>query len=365
MSDQLQKDKTPVSSIKKTLSMILLVIVIGVGINILISFFLDAESRLDALRRVKPWHFTVPFLCYILICLIDSVRLILVLSQYHIRISFLQAFYNSVLGYFFSNLTPMATGGQPFQIYHLTQNNCDSHTAVNVMLSHFVEYMAMAIAISIFSIKRVLPIVQSSGLATKILYLGLGISVFFALFFTGLLARPQMVIHLAEFLEHRVLGKKIGNFFKRHNWVEFVKRWVGQLTENIRFLWAERPYIMAVDTLLGFLNLLIQSYSLYYVIDSICKTHVSYIEITTISVILNLIVYYIPTPGASGSIEGIYAMVFAAATGMPALTAVAVMVWRISSYYLHLVFELIVFGLYSHGRLRKNRLHGKVPADNP
>jgi len=355
MSDQSKKSKLPVSSVRKNLRMIIVVILIGVAINIVISFFLDSDSIRDALKRVKPWHVAVPFLCYLLICLVDSVRLSIVLHQYKIKISFLQAFYNSVLGYFFSNLTPMATGGQPFQVYHLTQNNCDSRTAVNVMLSHFVEYMFMATIISVFSIKRVIPIVRSSGLATAILYIGLGVSLFFTLFFAGLLVRPQMVIRLAEFFEHTFIGRKIGKLFQKHNWVDFIKRWVTQLRENIKFLWIERPLIVLLDSALGLCIILIQAFSLYYVIDSIADPDVRYHQIATIFVILNLIVYYIPTPGASGSIEGVYSMVFTAVTGMPAMTAMAVIVWRFSSYYLHLLFELAIFGMYSRSRVKDGR----------
>jgi uncharacterized membrane protein YbhN (UPF0104 family) len=59
--------------------------------------------------------------------------------------------------------------------------------------------------------------------------------------------------------------------------------------------------------------------------------------------LLNLVVYYIPSPGASGGLEGVYTMVFTLYTGQPQLSFIAVTVWRFATYYLQIFFGLIVF----------------------
>jgi uncharacterized protein (TIRG00374 family) len=61
--------------------------------------------------------------------------------------------------------------------------------------------------------------------------------------------------------------------------------------------------------------------------------------------VVNFVVYYMPTPGASGSVEAMYIMVLAGF--IPGAYAVlATMIWRFSTFYLHVFLGAIVYFVF-------------------
>ena len=59
--------------------------------------------------------------------------------------------------------------------------------------------------------------------------------------------------------------------------------------------------------------------------------------------LLNMVVYYIPTPGASGSIEGAYQILFSSITGNSKGVLISIIGWRFATYYL----QIIIGGIFS------------------
>jgi len=100
---------------------------------------------------------------------------------------------------------------------------------------------------------------------------------------------------------------------------------------------------------LGFSILALQSYSLFYVLRHVSPV-LGFWKVLAIFTFLNLIVYYIPTPGASGSVEAAYSLVFSAFIGYPQKVFAVITAWRASTYYFHILFELI--WLWAFGRVR-------------
>jgi uncharacterized membrane protein YbhN (UPF0104 family) len=71
------------------------------------------------------------------------------------------------------------------------------------------------------------------------------------------------------------------------------------------------------------------------------------------------IVTYVPTPGASGGVEGAFTMVYAGLTGALGPTVVAIFVWRFATYYLLILFDGLTYALL--GRWGGTRSQGTSP----
>ena len=332
--------------LRKIVRIILVVIVIGLAVNLLITFVLDNQEIFQSLKKIKLTYLLIPFFAFLLSNLIDTVRLKLVLSQFQFKISLLQAFYNSVIGIFFTNITPMAAGGQPFQIFHLTSLKLDMKTATNVVLSRFVEHAITSMVIMFISLKYILQITEELGIGKTIIYTGLGFTGLMAVLLLIILIRPQIIGKLALLLEKSIFGKLIAKVTKNPNWAQIIHKWTDELRDNIKFLWTEKLYIMLLDILLGLCIIFIHVFSLYYIINLITSADISFWVILVTHVIIWQIIFYIPTPGASGSVEAAFAMVYGNLTGLPELTFISIFVWRIASYYMHILFGGIIFSVY-------------------
>ena len=108
-------------------------------------------------------------------------------------------------------------------------------------------------------------------------------------------------------------------------------------------------------------------FSLAWVLINILGVPLNFFQIFITVLLLNLVVHYIPTPGAAGGLEGIYTMVFSLYTGVPRLSFIAVLVWRIGTYYLQIVLGLGCFflmrrrGVFSDKAIGENGVETSAP----
>jgi uncharacterized protein (TIRG00374 family) len=318
-------------------------LILGLAVSVLISLFLDRQVILQTLTRVKLTYLLVPLLMFVAAHFIDTGRLTLVLAQFKIRIPFAQAFYNSAVGPFFTNITPMSAGGQPFQIYHLCAINVEKDTATNVILTRFLEQLLISMMLLLIFLPQMFIVTSSLKVSRPMAYLALALMVFLSLFLLSLLVWPSTFGRLALRLEHTRFGLLVGRLLKRHDWCEALYRQSHLLQASVRFLWREKIPIMIADTLLGLTIMALHAWSLFFVLEGVVGVRVQFLYVLISYQILWQIISYLPTPGASGGVEGAFALVYAGMTQAPESTLIAVIVWRFSTYYLLLLVEGLVY----------------------
>jgi uncharacterized membrane protein YbhN (UPF0104 family) len=92
------------------------------------------------------------------------------------------------------------------------------------------------------------------------------------------------------------------------------------------------------------------SLGLYFPLLAISGVALPFGDFLFAFIVCGLVSAYIPTPGASGSIEASYALVLGGLTGSFGHALSAVMLWRLGSYYLHLIFGGLLYGLVPQGK---------------
>ena len=322
-------------------------ILIGLAVNVFITIFLDRGRIIESLRGIRLKYIAVPFLLFIAGHVVDSIRLTLVLSQFGVRTNARQAFYNSAVGTFFTNITPMAAGGQAFQIHHLRSIDVGADTATNVIMSRFVEQVMTSALILIAFVPQILSVTRSLRIGAGVIYAALGLTVVFTFCFLLLLIRPRIIGRTALVIERTAVGRLIGKVSRRRSWAPRVYRWSRSLRENVRFLWGEKLHIMLLDILLGIGVLMLHAYSLFFVLRGLASPDIHYLAVLVTYEVLWQVVFYVPTPGASGGVEGTFALVYAEMTGAPEATLISVIVWRLATYYLLILFGGLLYGLFA------------------
>ncbi|WGS65028.1 lysylphosphatidylglycerol synthase transmembrane domain-containing protein [Marinitoga aeolica] len=340
---------------KNIIKNLIFVLALGLGINIIFSFYTDFGKMGEALKTIKLGYFLIPFFVYIVVYLIESLRLTIVLRLFKYKISFKDSFFNSAMGYLFSYLTPLASGGQPFQIYHLKTLNVKARESSSIIISRFVENTISIIIIILIFIRRVLDIVYTTNLNRKILFLGLVTSLFFAIFFLFFLIRPDYIGKFAKKIETTKFIILLEKKFNKQKLSEKINKWTIELKNSVTILWRENLYIMILDIFLGLIVLLLQAYSMYYLFFKIIKIDMNFFEFSLIYFLIMLVSFYVPTPGASGGIESAYILVFLDFFKNKSLIVLSIFLWRISTYYLQIFFLFILMGIYF--RKTKGDLH--------
>jgi hypothetical protein len=355
-----EDDRTSPKSRKKVIKMIFLAVLVGLLFNAAFTLFIDRDRVFETFSRVHWLDFIVPFACLFGIYIVDALRYKICFSQYKTRIGFLDGVYNNMIGYFFNNITPMAAGGQPFQIYHLTKIGADAKAATNIVVSRYLEFVFTSLILLMLSITRVFAIGRSTGIGAFVVYVGMGTTLGMTLIVLFMLIRPQTLGHFAIWIEKRWLGKLVGRLMKNPQWAEKVYNWSMGLRETVRFLWKEKLHVMLVDIALNAVSMSLMIFSLYYVVASLSHGFgfISFYDMALIYLLVNFVVYYMPTPGAAGSVEGMYMLVLGGFFGNAGLALSSTIVWRVATYYLHVFLGAAVY-LCFDPKKRQVELPGK------
>ncbi|NUU95111.1 hypothetical protein XO10_02235 [Marinitoga sp. 1135] len=320
---------------KMIIKNILLAIFIGLAVNIVFIFYSDFEKIKETILYTKLSDFFIPFIIFIAVYIIEAIRLDIVLRSLGHKITFKDAFTNSVINYLFTYITPLAMGGQPFQIYHLKMLGIKARESTAMISSKFIEYQYTVIFLIVVFISKIKFIVNQEVLSYKVLLGGFTVTIIFSIFFTALLVEPLLVIKIL---------KKFPKLKKKR--ILKLESWTMELRENIAFLWKKNFFVMVIDIILGILSLMIQSYTLYVVFSyKIQNFNLDFFTFFPLYLLVYLLVFYFPTPGSSGGLEAVYVLIYSSIFKNSSNVLISILIWRIATYYFQIVFGLIMLFL--------------------
>lgn len=312
---------------------LLLVVSLAGGAIVPSILHLYKTDLFSSLGTFPLWKMSIPFTAYLLIYAVDALRLHIMLGPFRMRVSIYNCFFNGVLGAFYSNITPMAAGGQPAQILHLIDNRVSISVSTAVILVRFTEYLLLSVIVSIYGLfiykLQIEKILSTSGLGAAAIIIGIGIYFLLCVIFLIIVLFPILVIRITDIFRKRERKRRSG----------FVKKIVS-LARALRLLRGRAAFVLIPDFILGAVNLMLQAFSLWFILIDFVLIPGGFPAVFTAFVLLNTIAYFVPSPGGSGGIEGIYTLFFSMLTGFG--TGVLIVVWRFGSYYLHIGFQILV-----------------------
>ena len=338
--DSSRSDKKTSRSMVKN---IITVLLISLLINIVIGLFVDIGKTLQAIKKVSFVRLVTPFVCIMLVYVIDTFRYIIVFRRLNVHLSFKDGFYNNIIGTLFSNLTPSATGGQPFQIYHYTKLGLESTTASNVVFSRIMESNLVQLAIILIFFRRGINLIAMAGKGSYLLILGMVVTVVITVVLLLAFTNAHLLNALALKLDKSRLGRWIAKVSKDDKWAEKFCVWTDDLSKGFKLLWVGNTAAIVADLALYLVDQLIYAFALYVPLTAFVGTAIPVPEFLLTFILCSLVSAFIPTPGAAGSIEASFVLVLGAITGKPAEAMSAILIWRLGAFYLHLLFGSIVY----------------------
>jgi len=316
---------------------IFIAVMIGLAINILLGLFVDFDKVKATLAQAQAWQILLPFAAIVAVYVIDAVRFQIVFRQFGVRLSFGDALYNNVIGYFFSSITPSSAGGYPMQVYHFAKLGLDTTVSTNVTFSRLMVSNFVQLVILVLFIRQGIGLLALSGNGVYILGLGMATTLVASIFLLFVFFRPTLIGRLALRLEGSKLGRFVGRLSKNERWAESLSAWSFGLRDSFRFLWRKKILAVLVDSLLFILVEVVWALGLYYPLASLSGVTLNFADFLFAFIVCGLVSAYVPTPGSSGSVEAAYALVLGGLTGGFGAALTAVFLWRLGAYYLHLV----------------------------
>ncbi len=301
---------------RKTLTWAILSVSISLAV-VMLSHLLS--GGFDEFQKIPRRIFLLVGLSYVALYLIGGLGEYVFIRLLGYRISYIASLENFFFGNFFSYITPLYIGGQPFQIYHFTRVGVKSEDATNFVMTRLFETFMTTIVLSIAGARYAFGELRLSGISSVLLKVGFTLQTLWTFLILLFLLAPGMFSFILKPLL-KPLGKSL-------------TEWLETLKKSIKSVWKRRPYMIVVDSLFWLINVLIHTVPFYLVFRTLQGDfNMGFFKLTTLLALASTIAYYAPTPGASGGVEGTYQIVFSSIAD-PAVVASAVFVWRLFSFY--------------------------------
>lgn len=259
---------------------------------------------IDVFSNVKMQFVFIGILCMVVYLVLEGINMRRTLKELGEKTSLKQCIKYSLIGFFFSSITPAASGGQPMQIYYMHKDNISVANSTLALLINLTSMQITTISLAIFSL------IINYKFMNRVLIILFCIGIF--------LNGSALVLLLISILSRRIskalieFAVKILKFFKVKNLYRKKKKFLKELRlyqDSAKYVKNNRKLMLKI-----FITTIIQ-FSIYYSIAywtyrALGFSQINIFELTTMQSVLFATVSGIPSPGAVGVSEGAFIEIF-------------------------------------------------------
>jgi len=323
---------------------VFLPLIIGVGAVVLVASLAGSGNVWKDLKQLDVRFIFLLSLNFLAVITIDALRTRILLENMPFR----TCLSNSLWGFYASAITPFAAGGQPFQIYHLVRSGIPFEKAASVIAVRFFSSFSFTIVSGFLFFLFYLDTFRSLGILGDLFFIGIVLAFVFYVFI-------MFLSFSRRFLERFFLSgpvMKIVMFFTKKSREEVEnlarERILGYIS-TVKELWRSSKAKTIITIILSGAMIIAIHTSTYLSMKAVNPSvEVSLFQIITVQLALSLVVYFVPTPGASGAVEVVYYVVYSNLISKTD-AVVSLLIWRFFNYYLFIILGIIL-GI---GRLTK------------
>lgn len=281
--------------------------------------------------------------------LAEGINIARTLKLLNCKINFKNGIKYALVGFFFSSVTPSASGGDPMQIYYMKKDGLPIGHAALAILTEFSSFQFVTIIMSIIGLLVNYKFIGSSiGNIKYLLMIGVAIN-------TGILIVILLTIFSKKIIYTLVIiiSKILAKFHYRKV-EEFKQKCFRQIYEykkGARLLMKNKKVLAKILTT-TIIQVILYNSIPYVIYLAFGLTDASFFQFLTLQAVLYISVSAMPLPGAVGISEGgfmiIYQLLFPAS-----LLSSAMLLSRGISFYLFVLISGVAILTFS---LNKNEI---------
>lgn len=322
----------------------------------------DIEDLAGALKNLTPAYLLLCLLSWLLYVFFDALAIHHFLRSQGQKIKFLETLHSAIIGIYYCNVTPGASGGQPMQMYCLSKYKVPIGISGSGLAVKFVVFQAVLLITGAVMWLLHAPFVNQRIEGTTWFVLLGYLANFFTIGMVMMMAISQRAVRWV--IEKCIrIGVKLrickDPDASRAKWENHCQSFLGSVQMLMK-----RPLDVIVQCVIAFLQLMSLMLVILAVYHALGLSGESTSQLITMGVLLYIGASYVPTPGASGAQEGGFASIFR--TIFPdAHLFVALLIWRFSTYYLTVLVGAVFTTIENILSLHKaNHAEKKAEAEN-
>ena len=292
---------------KKVINALFLLVVFGLTLYTVFRGE-DLRAVVNTIMEVNHIYLIPAAACVVIFVFCESLAIHYMLSTLDIHISRKNCLLYSGVGFFFSAITPSASGGQPMQIYYMNKDHVPLPVSTIVLMVVTVTYKAVLIITGLFLI-IVHPkfIFESIDPIKIVFYLGLFLSISFCIGLIVVIFHPVLARKIVVSCE-RILVK-LHILKQKPERIKALYDSMNQYYNTSTYLKTHKLVILKVQ-IIAF----VQRFSLFAVTWFVFKAFglkgVPFIEILLLQAVISISADMLPFPGGMGISENLFLIIF-------------------------------------------------------
>ena len=296
----------------------------------------DITEIAKVLQSVKLEYVLIAIIAMLIYFFLETVNMGRTLKTLNEKSSFMQNFKYVLIGFFFSSITPAASGGQPMQIYYMHKNGISVANSTLSLLINLCSFQIITISFAMISL-----FFNHKYLTTGLVWLFIiGVtlnSIALALLLIGIFSK-----RLSAWLVK--IAVKILSFFKIRNIEDKQEKLEKELFKyqgSAAYI-KQNKMVMLKTILTTFIQILFYYSIPFWVYCAFGFGEYNIIQIISLQAILYATVSGIPLPGAVGVSEGGFLGIFKNVFTTSTLNSAMILNRGISFYLFVLISAILV-----------------------
>lgn len=304
----------------------------------------DFDEIINHLKNLNYGYLSLAFLAVILYWLIRSLALHKFTKKFKNDNKYLSSLQLMLRTQFFNAITPFSTGGQPYQIYYLTQEGLNTKKATNVIIQNFIVYQIALVFLGIIAVTYnfFFHVFNKVALLSHLVLLGF--------LMNTIVIVVMFIVSFSEKMNKKLISLAITFLTKLHlvkDKEKKLKEWDNHITEfhkGAEILLKDKWDF--IKTILYNLFALCCLYSIPVLILFAMGDFSSFSILTAIitSAYVMLIGSFVPIPGASGGLEYGFIAFYGNFVGGAKLKTI-MLLWRFVTYYFGLIVGSVALNI--------------------
>lgn len=298
----------------------------------------DIGDIISTAREADARYLLLSIVCVVLFILGESVIIFYMMRTLGTSVKMGHCALYSFVGFFFSCITPSASGGQPMQIFYMKKDKLPIPVTTLVLMIVTITYKAVLVVIGLVICLFGGGFLRGYlGDYMWVFYLGVGLNVFCVTFMMILVFAPGLskwiMVTGLKLIEHIRILKP------RKSRLEKLEASMDQYHETAAF-WASHKRVILNVFLITFVQRCILFTVTYWVYRALGLHSYGILTITILQAVISVSVDMLPLPGGMGISETLYMVMFVPVFG--SLMLPSMLLSRGISYYGQMLISAVM-----------------------
>ena len=318
---------------KKTMGLLTLLIVITIFV-----FYrqIDVKSVYNLLLTIQLPFLLLGLACMIIFWAFEAYMLDMLVHKLSGRRKVWTSIKMTIIGQYYSFITPFASGGQPAQLYIMKQDQISASKGTVILASKFIIFQVTVTVYSlVLALVNLKTLLMTSTQISSFVFIGLFINTIGLSTIILVALNPQKLKRIVHYVIHLLTRMRL--FKDEAQKDEKIDCFIEEYLEGVEQLKGDMHltlymFVLSILQLTAFFSIT------FFVYRSLGLSGISAFQIISLQAMLYMAVSFVPIPGTVGASEAGFALLLGGVFHGHFLAA-GLLLWRVITYYFGLIFS--------------------------